>query len=502
MASIWDDAAYKPYQEQMSARAAEVKKFQDWYTGDAYRVATVRQTAEFEATVKALFHPLTRAADLHAYFLPGFPAYSFTRDQVDKDGAVTVPGTSAEVQQQIQRILKWSRWSEYGPLHNMNFVVKGRSILSITDRGFDETHPIVIEVRDPANTLVIYPDRWSKLPSLMLTVVNDFKVPDRDEPGEFAQIYTPEEVITLFEGVPYSYTDPTTGLDIYTGNMPNELNAVTAVEMRFRDVGNGITQNVFSSVVPIIATVNRMATYIMGVMGSYFKPQLFVAGADRAEEDIEWGEGIMYAPADATANMLLAQLDIKGATDFVASVHKEVKANLPELIFDEIRGINRISTEGLELQFAELISKLTVTRASADRGLADTFRMALWAASEAGAEGFTFNTPPDDPTWEDEPIELDPLRGYVPLGESALLAIEKQRIDRDMALLKLKQMQEEGELRLQGMQDAINNAGSSPPLVNSSASNKTDKPNPQKSGPDATSPGPKQTGNDGQPVER
>jgi hypothetical protein len=476
----------------------------DWYTGNIYRAKTIALTGEFEATLKGLYHPVARAVDLHASFLPGFPAYSFTRDITDGEGNILIPGTEPQTVERIQQLMKWSRWSEYGPLHNMNFTLKGRGILSLSNReGIDPTRPVVIEVRDPANTVLVFPDKWSKFPSLMITVITGYTPPDREEPGEYAQVYTPTDVFTFFEGEPYSYTDPITGLEIVSAQAPNEWGFVPAVESRFRDIGNNVTQNAFSTVVPLLATVNRMATYIMGVMGQYFKPQVFVAGAERGDEDIDWGDGIMYAPEGAEAKMLIAELDLAGATTFVKSVYDEVKANLPELIFDSIRGINRISTEGLELQFAELISKLTVSRASQDRALNDIFRAGLWAAQEAGMEGFDGYLDPEDPKYEDVPIELDPLRGFVPLGESALLAIQKQRLDVEETAYKLEQMRLEGELRLEQMQANIDNAGASaPPGTNSSASNNTAKPNPRSAGPDATSPGPKQSANDGQPKER
>jgi hypothetical protein len=502
--SIFDDERYKKYESPLGARALESKQFLDWYTGDIYKTKTVAfgQLGEFQASVKALYHPIARAVDLHAAFLPGFPAYAFTRDIKDGNGQLTQQGTRPETVSQIQKLLQWSRWPEYGPLYNMNYALKGRSIVSVTNReGIDPLRPVVFEVRDPANTYLDFADRWSRFPNVMITVIAGAKVPDREEAGQLAYVYTDDEILTFFEGAPYSYVDPVTGLEIYTAQAPNSYGFVPAVESRFGDIGNGAVRSAFSGVLPLIVTINRMATYIMGVMGTYFRPQMYIAGAERGDEDVEFGEGILYGPMDSEAKMLLADLDLPGATAFVAQVYKEVKANLPELIFDEIRGINRISTEGLELQFAELISKLTVSRAGQDRALNDIFRVGLWAAQEAGATDFSGYRGPDEDGYEDEPISLDPLRGYVPLGESALLAIQKQRVDVEEAQYKLEQMRLEGELRLEQMQQAMSQAGSSAPM-NSSASNKSDQPNPQGSGPDATSPGPKQKADDGQPVER
>lgn len=501
MPSIFEVEEYKRFEAPLNARAADAQKFLDWYTGNVYSQKTFRQTAEFEAVVKALFHPISRAVDLHASFLPGFPAYAFTRDTLGKDNAVIAPGTNPDTANLIQRMLKWSRWSEYGPTHNLNYAIKGRSIASLTNReGIDPLRPVIFEVRDPANTYLEFSDKWSPFPSTMITVVKDFKVPDRETNAEFATIYTPEEVLTFFDGEAYSYKDPVTGLELYTAQVPNSYGFVPAVEARYRDIGDGSTQNVFTAVVPILTLVNRMATYIMGVMGTYFKPQTYISGAERGDQDIEWGEGFLYGPADSRATMLLAELDIPGATAFVAQVYAEIKANLPELIFDEIRGINRISTEGLELQFAELISKMTVSRAGQDRALNDLFRAGLWAAQEAGVPDFSGFKGPDEDGYEDEPIELDPMRGSVPLGESALLAIEKQRIEVEVERYKLGQMVLEGELKLEQMQANIDNAGATSPAFGGAKkadgpdvgiSNKVQKPN---KGPDGTSPGPKQTG--------
>lgn len=495
MPSIFDDEQYKRFQQPISTRAAESQKFLDWYTGDTYKTKQIAlgQLGEYQATVKALFHPIARAVDLHAAFLPGFPSYAFTHDIKSGDGSVAKPGTRPEVEAQIRQILQWSRWAEFGPVYNMNYALKGRAVLTLANRELiDPLRPVVFEVRDPANTYLEFPDKWSRFPSIMLTVYPSFKVPDKEEEKELAFVYTPEEVLTFFDGVPYGYTDPVTKLEIYVANAPNSYGFVPAVESRFGDIGNGAVRNAFSNVIPLIATVNRMATYIMGVMGTYFKPQLFVAGAERGDEDIEWGDGIMYAPADSDAKMLLAELDIPGATAFVAQVYKEIKANLPELIFDEIRGINRISTEGLELQFAELISKMTVSRAGQDRALNDMFRVGLWAAQEAGAPEFTGYKAPDEDGYEDEPIELDALRGYVPLGESAVLSIQKQRLEVEEQQYKLEQMRLQGELQLEQMQANIDNAGATSPAFGASkpaaAGKQPQKPN---KGPDATSPGPK-----------
>lgn len=496
MASIFDLEVYKPYREQLSARAASAKTFVDWYTSAAYEAKNVQMAGEFQAKVKALFHPLTRATDLHAAFLPGFPEYAFTREQKDNEMNVLLPGTDPAHIQLVHKLLRWSRWNEYGPLNNMNFALKGRGIVSLVDRSaIDPTRPVVFDVRDPANTLLVFNDRWSQFPSLMISVTQE-QPPGTTKVAEFATIITPEETLLFYDGAPYNAPPNPDGTPGMLANTPNAFGFVPVVEARFRDIGNGVDQNVFSSVLPVIMTVNKMATYIMGVIGTYFEPQLFVAGAERADEDIEWGRNVMYGPGDSKAQLLLADLDIAGATRFVETVHAEVKANLPELIFGDIRGINRISTEGLELQFAELISKLTVSRSALDRSLNDIFKVGLWAAGESGAEGFENIPSPLEPEFEEFVLELDPYRGYVPLGESALLAIEKQRIDVESARVKLEHLKEEGDLRIEAMRNTEERAGSSGPgdgtgLTESNASNPTDKPNPTNNGPDATSPGAK-----------
>ena len=492
MASVFDIEEFKPYQEPLNARASEAQKFLDWYTGKVYDTKNVSFAGEFNAQVKALFHPLARATDLHASFLPGFPAYDFTRDVSNENGQVERLGTAPEDVNRARKILKWSRWGELGATNNMNYVLKGKAIMVLVSRAeYDEVRPVALDVYDPANTMLVFKDKWSDFPDMLIHVTQ--KQPrGAEEAKEYAVIITAESTDIYFDGAPYNeppYEDGTPGLPAST---PNAFGFVPAVEATFRDIGNGSVQNVFSTVVPMITTVNRLATYVMGVMSQYFQPQLYVSGAERGDEDIEWGQGMLFGPVDSKPVMLTADLDLNGATAFVKTIHDEIKANLPELIFDSIRGINRISTEGLELQFAELISKLTVSRAGMDRALNAIIKVAIWAASKFGAEGFENVPEYGTPEYEEWVVELDPLRGYVPLGESAILGIEKQRIDVELSKKNLQHADERFAMEQQA----------SVAKVNSSASNDPAKPNPKSSGPDATSPGPHQKANDGQPQER
>jgi hypothetical protein len=489
MASIWDNAEYKPYQTQFETRQRAIQENIDWYTGAIYDRKNVAILGEFLTTVKALYHPLARATDLHAAFLPGFPAYQFTRDtklyKVEGE-EILVPGTPEADVDAVNRLLKISRWGEYGGLYHKDYALKGRAVLTITTREEqDPNRPIVLEVRNAQSTMPIFIDKWATWPALAFQIDRrDVIINGEVKNGEYAVVFTTDAVLTFFEGDPYNgppNPDKTPGIQ---ANVPNPYGFIPMVEAAYPD---GV--NVFSNAIPILQTVNKMATFIYGVVGQYFKPQAFVSGAERGDEDIEWGDGILYGPEGSDAKLLLADLDIAGATKFIESVHKEIKGNLPELIFDDIAGINRISTEGLELQFAELISKLTLTRAGSDRGLNDAFKLGLWAANTAGIPGFEGQRPdPLAPEWDEQILELDPLRGYVPFGESALLAIEKQRLEVEQLRIKTKTLEEEGQLKLEQMKRAIETAGSSAP-----PGTPTDKPTPKGKGPDGTSPGPKQT---------
>jgi hypothetical protein len=489
MASVWDLAEYKPYQTQFEARQRAIQTNIDWYTGKIYEAKNVPILGQFQTQVKALYHPLARATDLHAAFLPGFPAYQFTRDtkQYKVEGEeVIVPGTPDADVELVKKLMKASRWAEYGGLYHKDYALKGKAVLSITNREERSPNtPVVIEVRNSAAVMPVFVDKWDVWPVVAFQVDRRRVIIDGEEKeGEYAVVFTPTEILTYFEGEPFTGPKNFDGTPGVQARVPNEYGFIPMVEASFPDNGN-----VFTNVIPVIQTVNKMATFIMGVVGQYFKPQAFISGAERGDEDIEWGEGIAYGPDGSDAKLLLADLDIAGASKFVESVHNEIKANLPELIFDAIRGINRISTEGLELQFAELISRLTNTRAGSDRALNDIFKLGLWAATEAAMPGFEGQRPdPLAPEWDEQILELDPLRGYVPFGESALLAIEKQRLEVEGLRIKTKTLEEEGQLRLEQMQRAIETAGSSGPT-----GTETNRPNPQGKGPDATSPGPKQT---------
>ncbi len=230
---------------------------------------------------------------------------------------------------------------------------------------------------------------------------------------EYAELITPLEVRTFRDGGPHGYEG---NPDRY----PNPLGFVPVVATN-NDRGRRPT---FAKAQPQLNSTNELASYLADIIGRHAEPQWAISGGEPSEL-VKSGDNIWYLPAGASAEALLASVDVAGTLEFIREVKAETKANLPELAFDDLRTAKQIATETLEIQLVELDAKIWKMRRRYDAGLMQAHRMAASVATVYGIRGLEGLTLPH---------ALDYARPVRPVSrfdmirlEEAELALEAQK---------------------------------------------------------------------------
>lgn len=409
--TVFQRDEFKPLRWTYDQQIRRYGKFDRYYRGTMYESSVFRVAHKLYAGIKALFLPLARAVDLDVALVPG---------------GWVLSEESLILQPAVDQVLTWSRWLTDGPLYVKFGASMGDAVLKIVDLA--DVARVLIEALPPHEVVIEPAGRYDPTPALALVVRREQETDGSQH--EYAEAVTADRIRTYRDGEPFGY-------DGREAEYANELGVVPFVKVQHSNEGGTFGSPTFEKTIPLLDSINELASYLADMIGRHAEPQWAIAGAEPANL-AKSGDNVWFLPEGASVKAILATIDIGGVLAFIEAVKTEMKAGLAELAFDDIRDKNRIATASIELQLAELVAKLKRIRRNYDAGLAEALRLAGVAAATMGLgeiaplqEGVEFDDDrPALPQLPRDVLELELLEQQIKQnrllfgGESGLGSIE------------------------------------------------------------------------------
>lgn len=353
---------FKPYENRFISRVNTFLKFRRYYDGTIYEDSAFRMAHKLYAQTKALVSFLARAVDLDVALVPGVMNPWELKD-------------APEAQTEAQQLLyEWSSWDTEGDDWLEDGATLGEAMLKIVPDLAINTVKMQ-RLKPELCLLTKHVDPATQQTVDLAIIVDRAAVDARGERYEYAEVITPTEIRTYWNGDPHAYGEAP---DRY----PNELGFVPILRVK----NDTECRPTFSKCLPQLDSVNELASYLNNIIGRHAEPQWAVFGAE-ASEMVKSGNNVWFFPKDSNMEAILAEIDIAGTLEFLNEIKQETKSNLPELAFDDLRTKDQIATETLEIQLVELNAKIWKMRRRYDAGIVDAHKMAAMVALTYGIRG-------------------------------------------------------------------------------------------------------------------
>lgn len=395
--SIFETSEFEPFQARWNARLTELHRRRNYYDGTVYQKMRGQLGwlwPRLYQGIKPLYLPLARAVDVDAGIVPG--------------GWALPDETSPAAQLALEQLFDWSDWETDGVLYVHYGSQYGVSGLKVSD--LRQLRQVQIKPIKPTCFMLIEAGDYDNRPKMGIYL--ETRVNRSGEEYEYAEVVTAEDVRTFKDGQPTGYGER-------EAEYRNELAFVPFVEVEHIRTGEPLGENTYQKAIPMLDEVNQLASYLTDIIAKHSEPQWAVAGAE-ASDLVKSGDNIWFLPQGATANPLLANVDIPGILLFIQEIRDQVHGSLPELAFDELRKKDQIATATLELQLMELVLKIKRCRPNYDHGLADALRM-------AGLAGASMNVRELTPLIDDG-LGFDPERPVLPLDPQTAIQLRMQEL--------------------------------------------------------------------------
>lgn len=385
------------------SRFATFSTYRGYVDGSIYRNSQFRMIHKLYAETKALFSFLARAVEFDIALVPGV-----------MQPWPLIDGTPQTIIQAQKQLYEWSQWGIEGDEWLEDGASLGEAMIKIVpSEGMVQLQRLkpelclLVEHMDPTESEVVD-----------LALIVDRNCTDSaGEQYEYAEAITPREIRTYRNGEPFGYNN---NPDRY----PNPLGFVPVVETD----NDSECRPTFSKTLEQITSVNEFASYLGETIGRAIDAQWAISGAEQSDL-VKSGHNVWFLPSGAEIQAVIAQIDIPGALSFIQEVKAETKANLPELIWDELKSRAQIATDTLDIQLTELNAKIWKMRRRYDAGLIEAHHMAALAAMLTGVDGLQALMLPH---------EMDYKRPVRMISETEMIALENARMGRDMQAMLLK----------------------------------------------------------------
>lgn len=351
---------FEPYQSRYYARALKFGRYRRYYEGTIYDDTAFKLAHKLYAQTKSLVAFIARTVDLDVALIPGM----MEPWELDPDA------TPQGIIDARDLLYAWSQWPVESDAWLEDGTMLGEAMLKIVP---SESMVKVQRLRPETAMLLDHIDPDSGEPVQMLLIVDRSMTDSTGKSYEYAEAITPGQIRTYRNGDPWGY-----------GGNPDRYDNPLGFVPAIRTPCDVDCRPTFSPVLPQLNSVNEMASYISDIIGRHAEPQWAAIGAEASDLTKSGGNIWFFPQPDASLQAIIAQIDIPGTLAFIESFRDEMKSNLPELAFDELRAQKLLATETLHIQLIELRAKIWKMRRRFDAGLIQAHQMAAIAAGIYG----------------------------------------------------------------------------------------------------------------------
>ncbi len=360
-------------------------------------------TNTWSPSMKPLYNPANRAVEFHVSHLwPG-----------TIDRAFRVLSKDQKVVDAIAKVLTWSNWAAKKQLAARWFALFGTMFIkvpsskelgkvwhqtikpqNITDFDVD-TRDYITYIRIDTRKSRIN-EKTNLIETYMLTEVwskryNSYRVFEhkKDRTTPISQLGTPKEEskITDFG-----------------------FNFIPIVHAKFKDIGEQRGVGVFTMELDKIDEANRIATRLHEIAYRFNRPYIAVASNDRdssgrplpaprladkngndieSADDLASDESLVRLPGMTSLEMMVPSINFEGHLKILNDQMDELKQDLPELRYYDIKEPASISTETMRMMLGGAIDRVIEARGNAQSALIRANQMALTIGKARGFNGFS-----------------------------------------------------------------------------------------------------------------
>lgn len=387
---------YRPYLDRYNMRAARFGRLRRYYDGTIYSDSAFKYAHKLYAQTKSLFAFLARAVDLDGALVPGVMG-----------PWALMEGTPENIFDAQRTLYDWSMWAIGSDDWVEDGATLGEAAIKIVP--VPEMGKVTLQRLRP-EWLYITDDHMDmetgQKSDIAIIVNRSYMMPDGGH-GEYAEVITPSMVRTYLNGEPFGFNG---NPDRY----PNPLLFVPIVTT----MNDAESRPTFAKCMDLLTSVNELASYIADIIGRHAEPQYIAEGIEPSEMTRS-GTNIWFTPSGSSIDALVADIDVAGSLAFIQDIKIETKANLPELVFDDLRSKDQIAFETLDTQIGELSAKIWKMRRRYDAGLIAAHRMAAIAAEIYGIRDIS-------PLLE--PHEMNYARQVMPVSRLQQIRLEEAEI--------------------------------------------------------------------------
>ena len=353
--------------------------------------------------MQAIYNPAHRAVEFHVSHLWPGPL----------DRAFRITTSDEKVSKAINQVWKWSNWESKKQLASRWFAMFGTLFIKATVRkDAKQVRQQLIKSR--------YVTEFDCDSSDFITYIRiDSKKSRLDKAGR-PENYVRTEVwhkknntYRVYEHK-HSRTTPVSQL----GN-PVEQSAITDfgvnfipfVHAKFKDIGEPRGLGVFVPTLDKIDEANRIASRLHEIAFRFNRPHIAVSSNDHdaqgrplpapklfdktgkeieSEDDLKTRDkSLFFLPGVTRMDMMVPNINFSAHLEELTDQMNEIKQDLPELRYYDIREPSNISTATMRLMLAGAIDRVLDARGNAYAALVRVNQMALTLGKVNGFDGFT-----------------------------------------------------------------------------------------------------------------
>ena len=352
--------------------------------------------------MQPLYNPAHRAVEFHVSHLwPGA-----------LDRAFRLICEDEQVESAIKQVLKWSNWESKKQLAARWYAEFGTMFIKVPVR--KESQQVRLQVIKSR-----YVTEFETDSSDFITFIRIDSQKSRLNQAGQPETYMRTEVWNKAENSyrvfehRFSRNTPLSQL----GN-PVEQSEITKfgidfipfVHAKFKDIGEPRGLGVFTHVLDKIDEANRIATRLHEIAFRFNRAYIGISANDKdaqgrplpaprlmdktgneitSSNDLSSDESMILLPGMASLNMMVPNINFAGHLQELTDQMDEIKQDLPELRYYDIRESSNISTDTMRMMLAGAIDRVLDARGSAHAALIRALQMALTLGKVNGFDGFT-----------------------------------------------------------------------------------------------------------------
>ena len=364
------------------------------------RAEILKENSVVAEALKGLRTPAYRVVEFYASHL--WPGTLPDALEIEPDTAITQPDKLTAA---IQQFWAWSNWGSQKQVVSRNYAKLGdwfSKIATKQDARGNATRVYMQDI-DPRHVVDFDVDERGYLVYVRIEVPRQRRQPDGTTQSytHVEEWFKSQDSFRVWE-IDRAQDAGSLGTPMIDLAMTTDfgIDFVPVVHAKFKDIGDDRGQSSFGHALDKIDEANRTSTKLHQMLFRYGKADMVVEGQGRDTQgrslpppplngtvdasSVTVGSDEYYAlPSGWTLSHLIANVDYAAALNIVNAQMQELRDDLPELAYYQLRDLGNISGRAVQLLLSDARDRVVEARGNAEDALIRLDQMALTIAANA-----------------------------------------------------------------------------------------------------------------------